>query len=70
MRRLYFGPPRWNLLPPEPINKSRFRGWNIIIILILALLVLGVYVAAEGSQFENNGVALTGKNASRLVVSR
>lgn len=68
MRRLYFGPLQWHLLPPEPPKKIVFRRWNIIIVLILAFVVLGVCVAGMGSLGENKGVAATGKSASHQQV--
>jgi heme/copper-type cytochrome/quinol oxidase subunit 2 len=68
MRRLYFGPLQWHLLPPEPPKKAAFRRWNIIIFLILAFVVLGVCVAGVGSLVESKGVAAAGKSASHQQV--
>ena len=65
MQRLFFDPPSWNLLPPEPPQKTGLRRWNIIIILILAFVVLGACVAGIGSQHGNSGDAATGKTDSR-----
>jgi hypothetical protein len=42
-------PPRCNLTTMEPSVAKRFQRWNIVITLVLALLVLGVFVAAEAS---------------------
>jgi hypothetical protein len=62
MRRPYSRPPVWNLVSPEISNKTSIRRWNMVIILILALVVLGVFVAGVGSELENSAAATTGSS--------
>jgi hypothetical protein len=33
---------------------SRFRRWNVVLIVVLAFLVLGVFVAAKAPEQDNN----------------
>jgi hypothetical protein len=64
MRRPYYDPAPWNLASPETNNKTSIRRWNMVIILILALLVLAVFVAGVGAELKNNAASTTGKNPS------
>jgi hypothetical protein len=38
--------PPWNFLPVNPASEQRFRRWNIVIITLLGLLVLGLLLTA------------------------
>ena len=48
MKKTNSNPQPWNLIPTEPETDAirSFRRWNIVIISFLALLVLGVFIAA------------------------
>jgi hypothetical protein len=54
MRRSRYGPPRWSFVPPAPGTDAKFRRWNIILIVILAFFVLGVFVVARAPEPGSN----------------
>jgi len=44
-------------LPVQPGIESSFRRWNLVVICLLALLVLGVFVAGWGSEVLHGSIA-------------
>jgi len=46
-RRSIYGPLGWSLRPSAPGTEATFRRWNVVVIAILALLVLGMFMAAK-----------------------
>jgi hypothetical protein len=53
MRRGRYGALRWSFAPVTPGTEARFRRWNIVLIVILAFLVLGVFVAGKAPEPES-----------------
>ena len=59
MRRSRYGPPRWSYVPPAPGTEAKFRRWNVVLIVILAFLVLGAFVAAKAPERDTSGSVAT-----------
>lgn len=54
MRRGRYGPPQWSFTAPTPGTEARFRRWNIVLIVILAFFVLGVFLVAKAPEPGSN----------------
>jgi hypothetical protein len=50
MRKNGYGRPRWSFVLPARETVARFRRWNVVLIVVLAFLVLGVFVAAKAPE--------------------
>jgi hypothetical protein len=51
MRSNYHDGGPWHLIPGQPGMEASFRRWNLIIILFLAFLIVGIFLASIGSEF-------------------
>jgi len=54
MRRRNYGPLQCSLAAPAPGTVARSRRWNLVLIVILAFIVLGVFVVAEAPHAGSN----------------
>jgi len=43
-------PEIWFFLPAQPGIETSFKRWNLVVISLLVLLVLGIFVAGLGSE--------------------
>ena len=50
MQHIDSDPQPWYIVPVKPGADANFRRWNFVIISILALIVLGVFLAAIAPQ--------------------
>lgn len=57
MRIHNLDPGFWHLMPAKPGIEASFKRWNLILIVLLAFVVLGAFVAGLGSEALHGPIA-------------